>query len=283
MVTDWRGYVRTATERLAVAGVPDAAFDVGCLMEEIGGMPHGVLPDDRPLSAGALERLETALAERIAGRPLQYILGTWDFLALRLAVGEGVLIPRQDTELLCETAAAALKHMVCDGLPQVLDLCAGSGCVGLGIASLVPAEVTAVEKSPAAFRFLQENCRRYPALQVKPFAGDICTDADRFADGVQAIVSNPPYIPAAELPALMREVRREPAMALDGGEDGLLFYRVLTEKWVKKLVPGGFLAVEIGFDQGEKVNNLFGGAGLVRRRIIQDFAGKDRVVIGYRG
>ena len=282
MVTGWRDYAREAAGRLSTAGVPDAAFDVRCLMEEIGGMPHGVLPDDRPLSREAAGRLDTAIAERMDGRPLQYILGTWDFLSLRLAVGEGVLIPRQDTELLCEVAAAALREMACAELPQVLDLCAGSGCVGLGIASLVPATVTAVEKSPAALRFLRENCRRYPQFQVTPLAGDICTDADRFSGGVQAIVSNPPYIPAAALPTLMREVRREPAMALDGGEDGLLFYRILTEKWAPKLAPGGFLAVEIGFDQGQKVSDLFGCAGLQNRQVIRDFAGKDRVVIGYR-
>lgn len=282
MVISWRAYARAATQRLADAGVPDAAFDVGCLLEEYGGMPHGVLPDDRPLSAKAVERLDDALQKRLEGQPLQYLIGTWDFLSLRLAVGEGVLIPRQDTELLCETAAAALREMACDGLPTVWDLCAGSGCVGLGIASLTPAVVTAVEKSPEAFRYLCENCARYPDLRVRSMRLDICTDADCLADGVQAIVSNPPYIPAADIPSLSREVRHEPIMALDGGEDGLLFYRVLCEIWSKKLAPGGFLAVEIGFDQGEKVNALFEKAGLVKRRVMQDSAGKDRVVIGYR-
>lgn len=279
MVTAAR-YAKEAAEKLTAAGIPDAAFEVRCLLEDIGGMPHGILPDDRVLSAPVVAALDKAIDERLDGRPLQYILGEWDFLSLRLRVGEGVLIPRQDTELLCETAAAALRDIKA---PRVLDLCAGSGCVGLGVASLVPdATVIAVEKSAEAFAYLKENIARYPLYTVQAFWGDVFTDHEIVDGTFDAILSNPPYIPEAQLPMLMREVQREPQMALDGGGDGLSFYRVILRHWLPKLREGGFCAVEIGFDQGEQVDHLFGEAGLRNRRVLKDFGGNDRVVIGYK-
>lgn len=261
------------------AGVPDAAFDARCLLEDIGGVPHGVLPDERPLPDAVVAALDKAAEERLAGRPLQYILGEWDFLSLRLKVGDGVLIPRQDTELLCEAAADALRGKAA---PRVLDLCAGSGCVGLGVASLVPgAAVTAVEKSPAAMVYLQENIARYPMFAVRAVQGDVFAHPT-VAGPFDAILANPPYIPVAQLATLMREVQNEPRMALDGGEDGLIFYRAILSRWLKLLCKGGFCAVEIGFDQGEQVNRLFVDAGLENCCVLKDLAQNDRVVIGYK-
>jgi release factor glutamine methyltransferase len=263
------------TEQLEKAGIPDAVFETRCLLEDFAGG----CASDEPLSETVEKRIRQAVDERIGGRPLQYILGQWDFLNLRLRVGEGVLIPRQDTELLCETVAGLLKHI---SAPRVLDLCAGSGCVGLGIASLVPtAQVTAVEKSDEAFAFLQENIKRYPHLQVRVMKGDILSDLDAVQGEFDVIVSNPPYIRSAVLPSLMEEVQREPQMALDGGEDGLLFYRVILEKWKKKLKPGGLCAVEIGFDQAEQVNGLFESNGFTRCTVQKDYGGNNRIVLGF--
>ena len=150
-----------ATAMLTAAGCEDAAFDARCLLEDLGGLPRGHAPRDTELTAEQSERLARALNERADGRPLQYILGQWDFLSLTLAVGEGVLIPRADTECLCELVARRLGDV---DRPRVLDLCAGSGCVGLGIASLCDgAQVTAVELSDAALPFLRENVARYPS------------------------------------------------------------------------------------------------------------------------
>lgn len=268
------------TARFTAAGIEDAAFDARCILEDIGGMPHGILPPTTVVSSERKTAVETAVSERLQGRPLQYILGEWDFLSLRLLVGEGVLIPRQDTEILCETVAAALRDLPA---PQMVDLCAGSGCVGLGVASLLPrVTVTAVEKSPQAFAYLEKNIARYPAFDVKAVQGDILTDHETFTDTYDAIVSNPPYIPAAHLDGLMREVQNEPKMALDGGADGLQFYRAICSHWIPKLKTGGLCAVEIGFDQGEQVYCLFGKAGLADCRIIKDYGGNDRVVLGYR-
>ena len=269
-----------ATARLTAAGCEDAAFDARCLLEDIGGLPRGHLPDAQPLAASQIEQLERALMRRADGYPLQYILGQWDFLTLTLRVGEGVLIPRADTEVLCETAADYLRTVPA---PRVLDLCAGSGCVGLGIASLcAQACVTAVELSTQAFDYLQDNIARYPALSVEAVSGDVLHDAARFADDYDAIVSNPPYIPTADMDGLMREVHYEPRMALDGSADGLRFYRVIADTWSYKLRDGGLCAVEVGVGQARAVADLFTAAGLTDVRAVNDLGGIPRVVCGIR-
>ena len=270
-------WLSDATARLVQAGCEDAEFDARCLLEDLGGLPRGQMADDTPLTDSRLAVLDTALAERAEGRPLQYILGQWDFLSLTLKVGEGVLIPRPDTELLCEAAASRL---IGKSAPQVLDLCAGTGCVGLGVASLIPgAVVTEVELSTDVLPYLTENIRRYPAYDVTLCQGNVLTDYDTFPAAYDAILSNPPYIPTADLAGLQREVQREPQMALDGTADGLAFYRVIAEHWCETLAPGGFCAVEVGIGQAQDVAALFSANGLENTEILQDLAGIDRVVI----
>ncbi len=278
MVTTRAAWLTQATARLEAAGCEDAAFDARCLLEDLGGLPRGQRPDDTPLTEIQMAVLTTALEQRAEGRPLQYVLGQWDFLALTLRVGEGVLIPRQDTEILCEEAARRLAAVP---TPRVLDLCAGTGCVGLGVASLCPgAAVTAVELSEAALPYLRENVARYPAFAVTVRRGDVLTDFDAFEDGWDAILSNPPYIPTHDLPGLQREVQREPAMALDGDADGLRFYRTIAAHWAKKLRPDGLLAVEVGVGQAPAVAALFAAAGLREVTTVPDLGGVERVVLG---
>lgn len=273
-----RERIRLALEK---AGCDSPAFDADCLLEDLGGERNAVrcdreVPEEQRLA------VEQATAERAAGRPLQYILGKWDFLRLTLAVGEGVLIPRPETEWLCLTAAEALRTGPRKPPYRVYDLCAGSGCVGLGLASLLDgAEVTAVERSPDAFAYLERNARAYPAYAVRPVLADIGRDAGRFPGQADAVLANPPYIPTADLPTLQREVQREPRMALDGG-DGLRFYRVIAKDWVPKLAPGGLAAVEVGMGQAEAVAAMFADAGLGDVRIVPDYAGIGRVVLGVR-
>ena len=272
-----RDWLVSATARLAEAGCEDAAFDARCLLEDLGSMPRGTAADDTPLTEAQETALNTALSQREGGRPLQYILGEWEFLTLTLKVGEGVLIPRPDTELLCEAAAERLKDVM---NPRVLDLCAGSGCVGLGVASLKSdAAVTAVELSAQAWPYLTENIARYPAYDVTTIRGDVLADYESFEGVYDAILSNPPYIPTADLPALQREVQREPQMALDGAEDGLQFYRVIAEHWCEKLTKNGFCAVEVGIGQAADVAALFAAAGLEKTEILRDLGGVERVVV----
>ena len=272
-----RDWLTAATAHLAEAGCEDAAFDARCLLEDFGGLPRGRAADDTPLTDEQIAALETAVAQRAAGRPLQYILGEWEFLALTLKVGEGVLIPRPDTELLCEVAAEQLRGKTAS---RVLDLCAGSGCVGLGVASLCPsAVVTEVELSADALPYLRENVLRYPDYAVTVRQADVLADYAAFDGPYDAILSNPPYIPTNHLPALQREVQHEPKMALDGTADGLAFYRTIAEHWCEKLTPDGFIAVEVGMGQAEDVARLFRAQGLENTGIFTDLGGVPRVVL----
>ena len=271
-----RDWLTAATARLTAAGCEDAAFDARCLLEDLGGLPRGQRADDTPLTEAQEAALTAALTQRAEGRPLQYILGQWEFLTLTLKVGEGVLIPRPDTELLCEAAAERLGGVAA---PRVLDLCAGSGCVGLGVCSLVPdATVTAVELSDDALPYLKENVAAYPyAVTVRQ--ADVLTDYGDFGGPYDAILSNPPYIPTADLAGLQREVQHEPSMALDGADDGLLFYRTIAEHWCDKLAENGFVAVETGIGQAADVAALFAACGLENTEVLTDLGGVERVVV----
>ncbi len=272
---------RKITEQLDKAGCDSPAFDACCLLEDIGGVPHGryLLSDDTALSDDTVARVTEAAARRAAREPLQYILGQWDFLSLTLEVGDGVLIPRPDTELLCETAAATLRTA---DAPSVLDLCAGSGCVGLGVWSLCPsAKVTAVELHDRALGFLRRNAARYEEAGLTVVQDDVLCPTCEYGL-YDAILSNPPYIPSGDLDGLMREVQHEPMSALDGDEDGLLFYRAITSQWASHLKSGGLLAVEIGIGQAEAVKTLFEQAGLRKIEVLCDLGGIKRVVCGRR-
>lgn len=267
-------------QRLREAGLADPAFDALCLMEAVFRVDRTglALHGEMPAEAEGLRRFRSLLEARAEGVPLQYLLGEWDFLSLRLSVREGVLIPRPETELLCETAAAYLRE---SGRRTVLDLCAGTGAVGLGICALYPsASVSCVEWYDTPFSCLAENLQRYPAYQVAPVRLDVLDpDAPARLQPVDVLVSNPPYIASGELPFLQEEVRREPREALDGGPDGLLFYRAIATYWLSLLLPGGLLAVEIGETQGEAVMALLARAGLERAEVRRDAAGLDRVVL----
>lgn len=276
---------RLVRAQLLQAGIGDAAFDAGCLMEDIGGVPKSrfLFGGDTPLPPDRVQAVRAAADRRAAGYPLQYLLGEWAFLGLRLQVGEGVLIPRPDTEVLCETAARLLSAAFPDeAVLPVLDLCAGTGCVGLGTASLCPrVQPTCVELSDRAFAYLTANLKRYPRQNGCAVQADIRTmpvPPARYA----ALLSNPPYIPTDELSGLMREVQQEPVMALDGSADGLAFYRVIAERWLSCLRPGGLCAVEVGAGQAEAVEALFAEAGLTGLMRERDAAGIERVVAGFR-
>ncbi len=275
---------KQAVALLESAACDSPEFDVTCLLEDIGGLGRGKVPFCMPreLDKPTCDRVLVAVHKRANGEPLQYLLGTWDFLSLTLAVGEGVLIPRPETELLCQTVADWLFNCYHGTHATVWDLCAGTGCVGLGIASLYPnCDVTEYEVSPEAAVYLQKNIAAHPQFSATAVYANILTDFDRFSGPVDVIVSNPPYIPKADLASLQREVQYEPRLALDGG-DGYTFYRAIAKHWIPKLNNGGFASVEIGIGQGDTVCELFRAAGLNNVQCIKDFAGIDRVVFGQK-
>ncbi len=281
-----RQAVRQVCAALQAAGCPDAAFDARVLVRLATGADP--LLSFAPLTGAQAERLSELTARRCARTPLQYLCGQWEFLDLTLRVGPGVLCPRADTEVVVQAAAEALAGIAA---PAVLDLCAGTGCIGIGIRRLCPdARVTAVEKSEAAFVWLEENAAHAldgriaaPPPYVVPVLGDLFeyhkTQPDAAFD---LIVSNPPYLTAAEMEELQPEVRQEPAMALEAGADGLDFYRALAEHYLRLVRPGGTLALEIGWQQRQAVTDLLEGSGWTDLRCLRDCGGNDRCVLARR-
>lgn len=262
----------------------DPTFEAACLLEHFCGANRTalLLHGDKPAESEAEQAVLSALEKRKTGEPLQYLLGEWDFMSLTLSCGEGVLIPREDTAVLVEAVCKRLSKT--EDSPKGLDLCAGTGAVGLSIAKEAHAEVTEVELYDGAFNYLNENLARYPELPVTAVKGDMLDKAfaETLPDGFDFIASNPPYIETSELPLLQREVQKEPKTALDGGADGLIFYRAICDIWAKKLHPNGVLAVEIGETQGQAVKVLFEAAGLRDVRIHKDLGALDRAVSGVR-
>ena len=258
--------------KLTAAGVPDARFDAAELYRLATGRDPRL--DDGP-SAAEAARLNTLAERRAAREPLQYILGEWDFMDFTLKVGPGVLCPRADSEIVCESALALLQGRE---RPVVYDLCAGTGCLGLGIARHSPgALVTCVEKSPEAWHYLTANTAQTGVHTVQ---ADVFTYYKTLpAEGADLIISNPPYLTGAEMRALMPETAQEPAMALDGGTDGLDFYRLLTEKYRDAVRPGGWLVLEIGYAQGPAVLALGAACGWVNTSCRKDYGGNDRAVL----
>ena len=261
--------------RLMMAGVPDARFDAAQLYQFVTGRDHRL--DDGP-TADEAARLQVLAERRAAREPLQYLLGEWDFMDFTLKVGRGVLCPRADSEVVCETAIELLQDAEA---PVVYDLCAGTGCLGLGIARAVPgAKVTCVEFSHDAWPYLTANVAALGGKTTQAELADVLTYYTQIEPAsVDLIISNPPYLTAQEMESLMPETAKEPAMALDGGRDGLDFYRVLVRQYRDAVRPGGWLVLEIGYAQAEAVLALGKAAGWQGGTCRKDAGGNDRVVI----
>ncbi len=221
------------------------------------------------------QQAKAMLERRLKHIPLQYILGEWEFCGLPIAVGEGVLIPRQDTETVVETALSLLKQI---DSPVVYDVCAGSGCIGLSTAVLGGAKVTFFEKSPLAIEYIKKNMALNKISAEVVECDVLMTDLD--FPQADMIISNPPYIKTEEINSLSLEVKCEPIMALDGGKDGLVFYRKIAQKWKRLLKSGGWLIFEIGYSQANDVINIMKQSGYKSIEVRKDYAENDRVVFG---
>lgn len=267
---------------LASAEIPEADLDARLLLELVCGTDRNTLlaHGDREISPEE-EAAYEALIEKRGGRiPLQQLTGVQDFMGLEFCVNENVLIPRQESEILAEEVLRKLH----DGM-RVLDMCTGSGCILISLlrysndCSGVGADISEKALETAgknAEKLLGESAGRAVFVQ-----GDLFENVDGKFD---VIVSNPPYIQSGVIDTLMPEVRdHEPRTALDGGGDGLLFYRKIVRESVKYLMKGGMLFFEIGFDQGEAVPRLMEQAGFLEIQVIKDYGGMDRVVCGTLG
>ena len=231
------------------------------------------------------QKIENMVARRIAGEPLAYVLGEWDFYGLTLSVTPAVLIPRNDTEVLVDWSASVIRELLGEREFRFLDLGCGSGCIGIALAHLFPnARGVLMDVSPSAVDLAKDNVKRYNMLyRLFCVPGDMLEKADVRVGKFDMIISNPPYITREEMLELDASVRDyEPQGALYGGEDGLDFYKAILSGWLELLKDGGFIAFEVGYRQARDVARLMKASGIERIKIVEDTAGIARVVSGFK-
>lgn len=293
-------YLRLATAYLERCGSPSARLDAEVLLGHVLGMDRVSLyvNHDRPLETREVDAYREALRARGRGTPVAYITGKKEFLRMTLAVGPDVLIPRPETELLVEAVAGRLRA---GDKPLVLaDVGTGSGAIALGLARALPgARVLAIDVSAAALSVARKNIESHGLEErVRLVQGDLLEPVAEALHGggalpwpwlsgdrlLDAVVSNPPYIPARDWDRLPWDVRdHEPRLALDGGPDGLAVYRRLIPQAAALLRPGGLLALEIGHDQERAVRALLDAGGAWDDvQVDKDYAGHPRVVLATR-
>lgn len=247
----------------------EAKIILSYLLEE---EPSRLILSNKKVDLKAVKRI---INRRKKGEPIQYILGKWWFYESEFYVGKGVLIPRQDTETLVETA---LNLMGAKENLAVIDLCSGSGAIAISIAAKrKTANVVAVEKYKKAFKYLKKNIEHNKALNVTPIKADVLKKPFGVYD---IIVSNPPYITKTDMTSLSKEVKKEPETALFGGNDGLDFYRAISANWKTTLKKGGVLMFEIGIGQAEAVEQILKEEGFTDITKVCDLGGVQRVIFG---
>lgn len=274
----FRTLYRDGARLLTEKGIEDADFDAlqlllaVCKTDRTGFLLHS--GEEAGEDAAALYR--RYLDRRIQGEPLQYILGVWDFLRFPFYVGKGVLIPRPETEELAQRCIDDVKQ---NGRRTVFDLCSGSGCIGISIALECPeCDVWLFELYEDAAIWTEKNIAHHRAGNCRLIRADVLHGRPEGLPAPDLIVSNPPYIGSGEIRSLSAEVRNEPLTALDGGEDGLLFYRAIAEGWLPFLQSGGTVAVECGEGQTGEICRMF--ASQASCVPIRDLYGADRFVVG---
>ncbi len=281
----WADVLNYGKQVLKNAGIAEADLDSWYLFEQIFGISRAqyFMCAREKVSGASLEAemvaFDDALKKRASRIPLQQILGQQEFMGLTFFVNEHVLIPRQDTETLVELVLKEQK----DKNISVLDMCTGSGCIAVSLKKLGGyARVEGADISEEALKVAKRNSEEIlESGDAVNFRRSDMFSSFRETERFNVIVSNPPYIPSAVIEELEPEVRdHEPRGALDGTADGLYFYRILAEECAKHLTPGGHVYFEIGYDQGAAVKELLDAHGFKDTRVIQDLAGKDRVVCG---
>lgn len=281
--------LRFGAAKLAAAGVPEASVDAEWLLCHATGMPRSRLRLERTRQwpQQVFSTYAKSLVRRSAREPLQHVLGTQPFRRLTLQVSPCVLVPRPETELLVEEVLIEIRSRNLKG-PCVVDLGTGSGAIALSIAEELPeAKVYATDLSPEALAVARRNEQRCLGQSVVTFLeGDLfgALEGLKLEGRIEALVCNPPYVATDDLASLEPEVRdHEPSLALDGGADGLAFYRRLSSEAGAWLAPRGFMACEIGYGQAEAVAAIYRAGGFTVQRIVPDCAGIPRAVIASLG
>lgn len=275
-------YIATR-KKLREAEISSPGLEARLLIANAAGKTMDSLLRDMSLytSDEVVKKTEAMLARRMTGEPVAYITGNWEFYGLPILVNRDVLIPRNDTEVLVDTAVKALRGRKMDA--RIIDLCTGSGCVGCAIGRELPATtVLLADNSPAALQVAKQNVL---SLKLNPRVKCMELDATEappmMIGSFDLLVCNPPYIPSADILELEASVKDyEPMAALDGGEDGLDFYRVILKKWCNVIRIGGAMMFEVGIHQAEAVMELMRGAGLDNVASVKDSQGIERLVYG---
>lgn len=275
-------YIQTR-KALKEAGIEAYALEARLLVSQAAGKTRESLMRDLTLySADGLDKkVEEFVARRLAGEPVAYITGAWEFFGVPIKVTRDVLIPRFDTEVMAEAAVALFKNR--NSHPRILDLCCGSGCIGCSLAVAMPAaRVILVDKDPRALSVCRSNM-----LELNLGPRVMCVEADAtkkpplLLGDFDLIVCNAPYIPTAEIETLDSSVKDyEPYHALDGGEDGLDIIRPVIRLWKSILRPEGTMMLEVGEGQAETVQALMEEAGFAKTMTLKDTAGTQRIVVG---
>lgn len=280
----WEALLKEGQEILEAAGIEEAGLDAWLLLEYESGKNRAYY--FAHCKEEADEEIKTPYMEKIRKRaqhiPLQHLTHQGYFMGYEFFVNENVLVPRQDTEVLVEEALSLIKEKE---VPQILDMCTGSGCILLSLLlEREDALGTGADLSEKALSVAEKNRETYHLeTRAELIKSDMFQSGyfEGKKESFDIIVSNPPYIPTEEIEKLQAEVRfHDPFMALDGKEDGLYFYRIIAKNAGEYLKPGGFLACEIGCDQGEDVKKMFEICGFSDVKVIKDLAGLDRVVSG---
>lgn len=282
MATTYNNLYMDIRQELHRSGIDAATLEARELVAFAAGKTRQELLRDSRLYVpqDVEERARALMRRHLAGEPLAYLIGEWSFCGMDLDVNESVLIPRTDTEVLAEQAIGFVKTL---DEPRVLDLCAGSGCVGLAVAKFCPgSHVVLGELMEDALRVCSQNIRRCGlTAQVMPWqVNALDGPPPRFGE-FDCIVSNPPYIPDGDIAGLDVSVRDyEPMTALKGGDDGLDFYRAISDKWRTALHPGSRLYFEVGIGQADDVLRIMRAQGFGDIEVVPDTAGIPRVVYG---
>ena len=265
---------RQLCQKLQNAKIDDAQWDALCLMEHFCAVSPSLLRTF-PEKDYECAALEDAIRRRLAREPLQYILGEWEFYRQKYEVSPACLIPRADTETLVETAIRILPSGA-----RFADLCTGSGCIAVSVLAERPdTAAIALEKFPETLALAERNAKRNRvSARFCGILDDVLSPTAECNPPFDAILSNPPYIPTADIDELSPEVHAEPFAALDGGRDGLLFYRTILKNYTPLLKKDGFFLFEIGFDQADALIALGRENHFEHIRVIRDLGGRDRAV-----
>ncbi len=266
-------------KKLEAAGIEDNVFEAKQIIKHITGLTAAqILANyNKKLSEYQENNLIALVHQREVRYPLQYIFGEWDFYGRSFSVGPGVLIPRADTEILIEHCIEFLKN---HQAAKILDLCAGSGCIGITLAKeFENSSVFMVEKYDEAIRYAQKNVERLNVTNAECIRGDIFESAA--AEGKYSLIaSNPPYIPQEEMSIVSPETKFEPETALLAENGGMQFYEAIIKNYKNSLESGGMLCFEVGINEAQRVSELLKNAGFTDITVKKDLAGIERVVSG---